>query len=164
MSPYRPKPPEFVLDTDVVIAGAAGFSGRPSSSSFAPVPLEARILERWLVGQWQWVTSEDLLQEHEDILIIRGAPAARVSKVLDLIRRNARIVIPKLVVDPISDPKDAHVIGTVRAAGVPLVTRNAKDYSSLPQVLAPQEMVDEIEVYLRHPMVKIQRLLRPRMK
>ena len=159
MSPFRPKPPEFVIDTDVVIAGAAAFRDQPPQPQ-ENEPLETQLVRRWLDGHWRWVTSEELLEEHQEILIRRGAPERRARGYVQFIRESARVVVPRAVKEPLRDPDDSHVIGTVRAAGAPLVTRNVEDYlGRRPRVLTPEETVREVDSYLRHPMVKISRLL-----
>ena len=74
MSPSRPKPPEAVGDTDILVSGAGAFV-RPASLS---EPIETELLRRWLNEDWVWETSEPLLAEYEEILLRGGAPLARV--------------------------------------------------------------------------------------
>jgi hypothetical protein len=58
MSPSRPKPPEAVGDTDILVSGAGAF--------VCPASL---LLRRWLNEDWIWVTSEPLLAKYEEILL-----------------------------------------------------------------------------------------------
>ncbi len=149
MSPSLPRPPEFVIDTDVVVAGAGAFARPPASAE----PLETRLLRRWQDDEWTWVTSDELLAEYEAVLLEHGAPEARVRRTIARIRSRARLVVPRTVSRPLSDPADAHVIGTVLAAGVPLVTRNTADYpAGMITVLTPTEMEARVQTFLSHPM------------
>lgn len=149
MSPSRPRPPEFVLDTDVVVAGAGAFARQAVPSE----PVEAQLLRRWTQDEWRWVSSADLLAEYEAVLLEHGAPVTRVRRVIARIRARARLVVPRRVTVRLRDPDDAHVIGTVLAGAVPLVTRNIRDYpTDLITVLTPDQMMAQIEAFLRHPM------------
>jgi predicted nucleic acid-binding protein len=151
MSPSRPKPPEAVGDTDILVSGAGAFV-RPASLS---EPTETELLRRWLNEDWVWVTSEPLLAEYEEILLRGGAPLARVQRILAQIKDRARIVTPHPVATPLRDPGDAAVIGTARASGAPIVTRNVNDYpASLVTVCTPEEMIARIEAYLKDPMYR----------
>lgn len=154
MSPSRPKPPEFVIDTDIVVAGAGAFA-RPTLPS---EPLETRLLRRWMDNQWKWVASEELLAEYTTLLIERGAPEPRVLRAIASIRNRARIVIPRPVTQALPDPGDAHGIGTALAGGSPIVTRNVRHYpADLVTALTPEQMKEHIQEYLRHPMVRRRR-------
>lgn len=151
MSPSRPKPPEFVIDTDIVVAGAGAFA----HPALPQEPLETQILRRWIGGEWRWVVSEQLLAEYAALLIERGAPEPRVLRAIATIRERARIVVARPVTQPLPDPGDAHVIGTALAAGVPIVTRNVRHYpADLINVLTPEQMEEHVQEYLRHPMVR----------
>lgn len=145
-----------MLDTDIVVAGAAGFPWRPPTLGETR-PLEAEIMERWLNAHWRWATSEELLEEHESLLVRLGAPEERARRIVGLIRERARIVVPRSV-DPraLPDSDDAHVVGTVRAAGASLVTRNVDHFPPAIgiRVYAPDQMVEEIDRYLSHPMTR----------
>jgi hypothetical protein len=151
VSPYLPRPPEFVLDTDIVVAGAVGFSRQP----LLVVAPETRIIKHWLGGEWKWATSEELLAEHEDVLIRRGASDEKAHRIVEMIREGARMVVPKPYEAPLPDPGDRHVVATVRTAGVPLCSRNVQHYpESVIRVYTPEEMLVEIDRYLQHPMVR----------
>jgi predicted nucleic acid-binding protein len=138
-----------VVDTDIVVAGAGAFA-RPAVPS---EPVETQLVRRWMAGQWRWVTSEELLTEYVALLIERGAPESRVYRVINKIGERARIVVPRSVPQSLPDPDDAHVIGTARAAGAPIVTRNTRHYpAGLVTVITPQQMEERIREYLKHPM------------
>jgi PIN domain-containing protein len=154
MSPSRPKPPEFVIDTDIVVAGAGAFA-RPAMPE---EPIETQLLRGWMARQWRWVASEELVAEYAALLIERGAPEPRVFRAIGAIRDRARIVVPRPVTQSLPDPGDAHVIGTVLAGGVPIATRNVRHYpTGRVTVLSPQQMEERVQEYLRHPMVRQRR-------
>ena len=119
MSPSRPKPPAYTVDTDVVVAGFRGFRQPPSPLE----PIEASLFRKWLRGEWTWVTSEELLDEYRDVLLARGARPVRVNRFVEMVAEHARMVVPRRVSGPLPDPDDAHVIGTARASGT---TRSAE--------------------------------------
>lgn len=158
MSPYRPRPPAFVVDTDVVVAGVAAFRRvrRPDE------PFEAALLRRWRQGEWRWVTSEPLLEEYRDVLIARGARAEKTERIAALIRKHARLVEPRRIAEPLRDPDDAHVIGTARAAGAPVVTRNVAHYPAhLVKCFTPADAWVQVDAYLKHPMTRRPRSANP---
>ena len=96
-----------------------------------------------------------LLAEYEEILLRGGAPLARVQRILTQIKKRARIVPPHAVATPLRDPGGAAVIGTARASGAPILTRNVSDYpASLVTVCTPEEMMGRIEAYLNDPMYR----------
>lgn len=151
MSPSRPRSPAFIVDTDVLVAGAAAFRRAREPDE----PFEAALLRRWRKGEWRWVTSEPLLTEYRDVLILRGAKAEKAERIVDLIRTHARLVEPKPIAEPLPDPDDAHVIGTARAAGAPVVTRNVVHYPAhLVKCLTPADAWVQVDAYLKHPMTR----------
>ena len=154
MSPSRPKPPDFVVDTDIVVAGAGAFA-RPALPS---EPIETQLLRQWMDGQWNWVTSAELLAEYQALLIQRGAPERRVLRAITRIRERARLVLPRPVTIGLPDPGDAHVIGTALAGRSPIVTRNVRHYpADLVTALTPDQAEERIQEYLRHPLVRRRR-------
>lgn len=108
-----------------------------------------------MAGQWRWVASEELLAEYAALLIERGAPEPRVLRAIAVIRERARIIVARPVTQGLPDPADAHVIGTARGGGAPIVTRNVRHYpAGLVTVLTPQQMEARIQEYLKHPMLR----------
>ena len=158
MSPSRPKPPAYTVDTDVVIGGVRAFQQPPVPSE----PVEASLLRRWLRGEWQWIVSAEMLDEYRNVLLTRGARPSRVARLIVLVSQHSRVVGARRVRATLPDPDDEHVIGTARAAGCAVLTRNVAHFpASLVRSVTPEQAMAEIDVYLRHPMRR-RRLNRPR--
>ena len=154
MSPSRPRPPEVVVDTDIVISGAGAFA-RPISPT---EPIETTLLRRWLIGEWTWITSDPLLSEYQELLLRRGAPEPRVRRIISEIRARSRMVVPRTVKVSLPDPGDAHVIGTSLAGGGPILTRNVTDYpATLVTTVSPEQMSEVIDRYTSDPMYRRRR-------
>ena len=104
------------------------------------------------------MVSEDMLDEYREVLLARGARSVRVNRFVELVAEHARIVVPRRVTGPLPDPDDAHVIGTARASGTAVLTRNTADFPpSRVRAISPEGALQEIETYLHHPMVRRRR-------
>jgi predicted nucleic acid-binding protein len=142
------------VDTDVVVAGIRAFRQPPIPSE----PIEAALFRKWLRGEWTWVVSEELLDEYREVLLTRGARSVRVNRFVEVVAKHARMVVPRQLRAPLPDPDDAHVIGTARASGTAVLTRNVTDFPpSLVRAISPEDALKEIETYLHHPMVRRRR-------
>lgn len=160
MSPSRPKPPEYTVDTDVLVAGVRAFQLPPAASD----PPEAVLLQRWLRREWNWAASTELLDEYQYTVLVRGASPGRVERIIELVSQNVRLVVPRPVPEVLPDPDDAHVIGTARAAGTAVLTRNIEHFpASVIRSVTPQQAMAEIDAYMRHPM-RGRRVNQPRRK
>ncbi len=109
-----------VLDTNVII-----------SALLAPTGAPATILRAWLVGEYELVVSNKLLEELERALaypkLRRHIDAAAAGEIIELLRRAAETVAdPK---DPpavrSSDPGDDYVIALAATARAVIVSGDA---------------------------------------
>lgn len=138
----------------MVVAGFRAFRQPPGPFE----PVEAALLRKWLRGEWVWVFSEELLDEYREVLLARGVRTNRVNRFIELVAEHASIVVPRQVTAPLPDPGDAHVIGTARASGTSVLTRNVADFPpSVVRAVTPEGALKEIETHLRHPMVRRRR-------
>ena len=129
-----------VVDTNVFVAGLLNASGAP-----------AKLILRWLRGQFDLVISEPTLQEHEYVL--RHLPEvdqAKASELLKELRASAlRVTIPRQV-SICKDPDDDKFLETAVVGEAKfLVTKNlkhfpAKAYQSV-RIVTVSKFLSELE-------------------
>jgi putative PIN family toxin of toxin-antitoxin system len=115
-----------VIDTNVLVAGIAGFKpqyirGRNAS---------ADLLYRWAGGStFTWLVSEDILDEYKEILRRRNVRSALIGQIINLIRERAEVVRVATQKEISPDPKDncfCNCAHQVRAEFI--VTLNPRDF------------------------------------
>lgn len=83
MSSRRKRAPKAVIDTSVVIAGAAAFRGHP----LHPETDSGRLLLRWLEeDHFQWLYSEAILDEYKAVLGRFKVRPAVIGQFINLLR------------------------------------------------------------------------------
>lgn len=105
MSRKQSEAPRGVVDTSVVIAGAAAFRGSPLN----PETDSGRLLLNWIEnGHFQWLYTEEILDEYKEILKRCNVRSATVGSFINLLREEGvRVTIrrtPKISPDPDDDP------------------------------------------------------------
>jgi putative PIN family toxin of toxin-antitoxin system len=105
-----------VLDTNVFISALLSRSGTP-----------ARIVERWLAGEFELVVSESLLSELEKVLAyqrVRSRIGDAVARDLVAMLRRYAIVASEVDEPPVrsDDPKDDYLLALAAAASAALVS------------------------------------------
>ncbi len=108
-----------VVDTNVFVSGLLNDSGAP-----------AKLILRWLKGQFEIFVSEQTMQEHEYVLHhIAGIKPEKAAKLLDELQSSAnRVAIPEQL-KVCKDPDDDKFLETaVIAKANFLVTKNTKHF------------------------------------
>jgi predicted nucleic acid-binding protein len=120
------KAPRGIVDTSVVIAGAAAFRGAP----LHPETASGRLILNWIEkDSFQWIYSEDILDEYKDLLKRFSVRPSVVGKFINLLREEGiQIRVRKNTAvspDPADDPFCA-CAETGNAAFI--VTLNPRDF------------------------------------
>ena len=105
MSRKTRKAPRGVVDTSVVIAGAAAFRGAP----LHPETDSGRFLLKWIEdGHFQWLYTEDILDEYKEVLKRFRVRSAAIGKFINLVREEGVLIQvrknPGISPDPGDDP------------------------------------------------------------
>lgn len=105
MSRKSKRAPRGVVDTSVVIAGAAAFRGAP----LHPETASGRLILHWIdTGSFQWLYSEDILDEYKELLNKFHVRPSVAGKFINLLREEGvRIRVRKntaISPDPADDP------------------------------------------------------------
>lgn len=115
-----------VVDTSVLVAGISGFKeayvrGRNPS---------ADILRRWAEKKsFVWLVTEDILDEHKEILKRLGVRSNLIGKVVNLIRERAEEVKVRSSVEISRDPDDdPFCVCSEEGNADFIVTLNPKDF------------------------------------
>ena len=83
MSRRLRRPPRGVVDTSVVIAGAAALRGAP----LHPETESGKLLLRWIEeGHFQWLYTEEILDEYKEILKRFNVRPGVIGRFINLIR------------------------------------------------------------------------------
>ena len=99
------EPTRGLLDTSVVIAGAAAFRGAP----LHPVTDSGRFLLKWIEdGHFQWLYTEEILDEYKEVLKRFGVRPAAIGTFINLVREEGVLIRvrknPGISPDPADDP------------------------------------------------------------
>lgn len=141
---------KVVLDTNILISGIARPGGAPG-----------RIVDAWLMGKFDLVVSEALLEELDralrypkvrKLLLKAAVSEEELRDFLEILRIKTITVdiadVPLTVIP--RDPKDRHVLETLFASGADyLVTGDRKDLLSLglPQVVAAADFAGRLSAF-----------------
>lgn len=105
MSPKPRRAPRGVVDTSVVIAGAAAFRGAP----LHPETDSGILLLKWInEGHFQWLYTEDILDEYKELLNRFNVRSATIGQFINLLREEGvQLRVrknPGISPDPADDP------------------------------------------------------------
>ena len=108
-----------VIDTNVVLAGLANRKG----AAF-------KILKRFVRRQFQWVTSQPILDEYQRVLLIsQKVPSTRLQIFLHLLGKRSLFVQTPGNLQVCKDPDDDKFLETAVAGAADfLVTKNLKHF------------------------------------
>jgi predicted nucleic acid-binding protein len=122
----RKRRPRAVVDTSVVVAGIAGFRP-PYTSGKNP---SADLLYRWVEGgDFQWLVSEEILDEYKEVLKRLGVRSNVIGRVVNLIRERAEEVRVRSLAEISPDPKDDPFCRCAEQGKAEwIVTLNPKDF------------------------------------
>jgi len=126
LSRQRREAPRGVVDTSVVVAGAAAFRGSP----LHPRTDSGRFLLKWIEeGHFRWLYTEEILEEYKEILKQCKVRSSIIGAFINLLREEGiEISIRKTrAVSP--DPGDDPMCDCVEAGKASfLVTFNRRDF------------------------------------
>jgi predicted nucleic acid-binding protein len=115
-----------VVDTSVVVAGAAAFRGAPLD----PDTDSGKLLLRWIEdGHFQWLYTEEILDEYKEILKRCRVRSATIGKFINLLREEGvKVSAPKTPsISP--DPHDDPICACAEAGDAAfIVTLNPRDF------------------------------------
>lgn len=142
MSGKRKEPPKGVVDTSVVIAGAAAFRGAP----LRPETDSGRLLLKWIEeGHFQWLYSEDILEEYKEVLKRCGVRPATIGAFINLLREEGVEVTVRRTSTVSPDPDDDPLIACAEAGHAAfIVTLNPRDFPQqkmMAKVIRPSEQL-----------------------
>ena len=126
MSRKRRKPPRGVVDTSVVIAGAAAFRGSP----LHPETESGRFLLKWIEkGHFQWLYTEDILDEYKEVLKRCNVRPTTIGAFINLLREEGVQVSVRKPPNVSPDPDDDPICACAEAGNVAfIVTLNPRDF------------------------------------
>lgn len=126
MSRKRRRPPRAVIDTSVVIAGAAAFRGSP----LFPKTSSGKLLLRWIEeGHFQWLYSEEILDEYKEVLRRCGVRAVVIGTFINLLREEGVPIFPRSTASLSPDPDDDPFCACAESADADcIVTLNPRDF------------------------------------
>lgn len=118
--------PRVVVDTNVLVAGIAGFR-EPYIAGKIP---SADLLHRWgEKNNFVWLVNDDVLQEYKEILRRLRVRSNLVGRVVNLIRERAEEVEVRSSVEISPDPKDdPFCLCAEQGKADFVVTLNRKDF------------------------------------
>lgn len=126
MSRKRREAPRGVVDTSVVIAGAAAFRGAP----LHPETDSGRLLLKWVKeGHFQWLYTEDILDEYKEGLKRCKVRPATIGIFINLLREEGIEVSVRKTPSVSPDPGDDPVCACAEAGNAEfIVTLNSRDF------------------------------------
>lgn len=126
MSPKPRKAPRGVVDTSVIIAGAAAFRGAP----LHPETDSGRLLLKWInEGHFQWLYTEDILDEYKELLNRFDVRSATIGRFINLLREEGVQVRVRKNPGISPDPSDAPFCACAEAGSASfIVTLNPRDF------------------------------------
>jgi predicted nucleic acid-binding protein len=118
--------PRGVVDTSVVIAGAAAFRGAP----LHPETESGALLLKWIEqGHFQWLYSEEILGEYKELLKRFGVRPNVVGKFINLLREEGVAVLARKTASVSPDPDDDAFCTCAKTGNASfLVTLNPRDF------------------------------------
>lgn len=118
--------PRGVVDTSVVIAGAAAFRGAP----LHPETESGKLLLRWIEeGHFQWLYTEEILDEYKEILNRFNVRPRVIGRLINLIREEGVSVRVRKSASVSPDPGDDPFCACAKAGNASfLVTLNPRDF------------------------------------
>lgn len=145
MSRKPRKLPRGVVDTSVVIAGAAAFRGSP----LHPRTDSGKLLLKWIEeDHFQWLYTEHVLDEYKEILKRCNVRAATIGSFINLLREEGTKVsvrkTPSVSPDPDDDPVCA--CAEVGEAGF-IVTLNPRDFPQSKlhaKIISPSQQIPSV--------------------
>lgn len=126
MSRKRRKAPRGVVDTSIVIAGAAAFRGSP----LHPETDSGRLLLKWTEeGHFQWLYTDEILDEYKEILKRCNVRSATIGAFINLLREEGLEVSVRKTSAVSPDPGDDPVCACATAGNASfIVTLNPRDF------------------------------------
>lgn len=126
MSRKRAEPPKGVVDTSVVVAGAAAFRGSP----LHPKTDSGKLLLKWIEkGHFQWLYTEDILDEYKAVLRRCSVRSSVIGKFINLLREEGLNVQVRRSSTISPDPDDDPFCACAEAGGAAfIVTLNIRHF------------------------------------
>lgn len=126
MSRKTTRAPRGVIDTSVVIAGAAAFRGTP----LRPETESGKLLLRWIEeGHFQWLYSEEILDEYKEILKRFNVRPGVIGRFINLVREEGVSVRVRKSGSVSPDPGDDPFCACAELGNASfLVTLNPRDF------------------------------------
>ena len=118
--------PRVVIDTNVLVAGTAGFREPFRQGRNASVDL----LRGWAEEQnFVWLVTEEILNEYKEVLKRCGVRSATIGTVINLIRERAEAVTVRASAGISPDPKDDAFCDCAQQGNASfMVTLNLRDF------------------------------------
>ncbi len=115
-----------VIDTSVVIAGAAAFRGAP----LHPETASGALLLKWIVdGHFQWLYTEEILNEYKELLKRFNVRPGVVGQFINLLREEGTSVRVRKAPGISPDPGDDPFCACAEAGNASfIVTLNPRDF------------------------------------
>jgi predicted nucleic acid-binding protein len=122
----RKRKPRAVIDTSVVVAGISGFRD-PFVPGRNP---SADTLQKWAErNNFIWLISQDILEEHKEVLKRLGVRPNLIGNVINLLRERAEEIRVRSSVELSPDPKDDPFCVCAEQGNADyIVTLNPKDF------------------------------------
>jgi putative PIN family toxin of toxin-antitoxin system len=125
-----PKPPKRrrrgVVDTSVLVAGIAGFKGEDVAAKNP----SAILLRAWIDDDtFTWLVSEAVLDEYVEVLRRCRVRRSVIGTVVNLLREEAELVVPRHSIEAQPDPDDAPFWECAEVGDADfIVTLNKRDF------------------------------------
>ena len=126
MSRKQKELPRGVVDTSVVIAGAAAFRGAP----LRPETDSGILLLKWIEeGHFLWLYTEDILAEYKEILKRCKVRSATIGDFINLLREEGTEISVRKTSSISSDPEDDPFCACAENGNAAfIVTLNPRDF------------------------------------
>ncbi len=137
----KPPRPRWVIDTSSLCRGIRAFFVYQEHLGAPDTPAAAALLEAWHQRSFDWIYSEEILDEYKRVLNRLKLTELPIGQLIAAVRRHGVMVAPAAVESRSPDPTDDPFYAAAEAGSADIVTSNRRHFPSTPHVriFSPEE-------------------------